>query len=123
MLVWGGKAVTDIHDHAASTAKIKVLQGKIKEQKYSVGNGFNIDCEMIYSTGNTFDESPNDIHRVTNVSNDFSISLHIHNTDSPTLDGVRIFDSENRKVGYLNSSAKSSTWNQPPSAIDKLISF
>lgn len=119
-LVWSPNVKTSIHDHANSSATIKVLQGKLKERKYSVGNKFHCDCEMIYTKNDVFYELADDIHSIQNLSNSYSITLHIYNTIKPTLGGVRIFDEVNNKIGYLNDDAKTSSWLEPITSFTKI---
>ncbi|MGM5631205.1 cysteine dioxygenase family protein [Apibacter raozihei] len=122
LMLWGINNKAAIHDHLNYDGLIKVLKGNLTEISYIESNDFiEYEGEGIASEGAVFPEDLGGIHSVINNSSDISVSLHIYHTPQTSLKGVRLFDIENKKIGYLNEKATCCSWNIPTECFDKIV--
>lgn len=121
LMVWGIDGSSAIHDHSKYDVRIKVLKGMVTEVIYRENENF-IEYDGVGTAleNHVFPEEYNGIHSIVNNSEDISVSLHVYRTPRFDLKGVRIFDTENRKIGWLTENATSCSWNLPPSAYQKI---
>lgn len=122
LMLWGSNNQTAIHDHLNYEGLIKVLKGTLREISYYETEYFiEYEKEGDASEGVIFSEDFGGIHSVVNNSAHLAVSLHIYHTPQTSLQGVRIFDIEKRKVAYLNEKATSCSWNLPSESYEKVI--
>ena len=120
--IWGIKNYSIIRDHRNYDAKVKVLKGSITEVNYRENSNFiEYDSRTTHKTGAIFIEEQKDINSNINNSEENSVTLHIYRTAEPNLKGVRIFDTEKRKIGILSKDAKSCSWNLPEKGFQKIM--
>lgn len=121
LMLWGVENQTAIHDHGNYNGKIKVLKGNLTEVYYTEKRSFiELQGERIATEGAIFDEELGGIHSIINNDPTFSVSLHIYHTPQLNLNGVRIFDTENKKWAILTDKAPSCSWNLPHEAFEKI---
>ncbi len=121
LMIWGIDNTTAIHDHNNYDGRIKILKGELTEVAYRENSNFiEYDGAGIAHKNDVFPEECGGIHSIVNNSDEVSVSLHIYRTSQLNLDGVRIFDTENRKVAWLNENATSCSWNLPENAYKKI---
>ena len=88
--VWGPGQATPIHDHTV-WGLVGVLRGRETSQRYARGrNGKLRACAglQIFEPGDIDRLSPSegDIHKVTNIHDGISISIHIYGADIGTVE-------------------------------------
>lgn len=122
LMVWGRDNVTAIHDHSNFDGRIKVLKGTLTEVSYRENFNF-IEYNGVETAfaGQVLPEEIGGIHSIINQSDDFSVSLHIYSTSQLNLEGVRIFDTKNRRVAWLNEYATHCSWQLPQNSYSKII--
>ncbi len=120
--VWGANTNSAIRDHSNYDAQIKVLKGSLTEVNYRENSNFiEYDSRFTVKTGKVFVEEESDINSIINNSEGISVSLHVYRTPSLNIEGVRIFDTENRRIAYLSKEAKACTWELPKISYEKII--
>ncbi|QDP84297.1 hypothetical protein FNJ88_01530 [Chryseobacterium sp. SNU WT5] len=120
--IWGVRNYSTIRDHSNCDSVNKILKGSLTEVNYRENSNFiEYDLRTTHRTGDLFIEEKDDINSLVNNSEEISISLHSYRTSKTELEGVRIFDTENRKIGYLSKEAKSCTWTLPENAFRKIV--
>ena len=121
LMLWGINNKTAVHDHKNYEGKIKVLKGELTEVYYKETKDFiEFEGAGVAIEGLVFEEEKGGIHSIVNNKNALSVSLHIYKTSELNLDGVRIFDVENKKWAVLTDKAPSCTWNLPEEAFEKI---
>ena len=121
LMLWGVNNKTAVHDHKNYEGKIKVLKGELTEVYYKETKDFiEFEGAGVAIEGLVFEEEKGGIHSIVNNKNALSVSLHIYKTSELKLDGVRIFDVENKKWAVLTDKAPSCTWNLPEEAFEKI---
>ncbi|MGA9212419.1 hypothetical protein [Kaistella sp.] len=120
--IWGINTYSAICDHSNYDAKIKVLKGSLTEASYRENSNFiEYDSKATARAGDVLVEEQTDINSIINNSEEISVSLHIYRTSKLWMEGVRIFDTENRKIAYLSNEAKACSWNLPENNYQKII--
>ena len=121
LMLWGVNNKTAVHDHKNYEGKIKVLKGELTEVYYKETKDFiEFEGAGVAIEGLVFEEEKGGIHSIVNNKNALSVSLHIYKTSELNLDGVRIFDVENKKWAVLTDKAPSCTWNLPEEVFEKI---
>ena len=121
LMLWGVNNKTAVHDHKNYEGKIKVLKGELTEVYYKETKDLiEFEGAGVAIEGLVFEEEKGGIHSIVNNKNALSVSLHIYKTSELNLDGVRIFDVENKKWAVLTDKAPSCTWNLPEEAFEKI---
>lgn len=124
LMLWGADNKTAIHDHKNYEGKIKILKGELTEISYKETENFiEYEGAGVAIEGMSFAEEKNGIHSIVNNKHTLSVSLHIYKTPQLDLNGVRLFDLENKKWAVLTDKASSCTWNLPKEAFEKIITL
>lgn len=124
LMLWGVNNKTAVHDHKNYEGKIKVLKGELTEVYYKETKDFiEYEGAGVAIEGLVFEEEKGGIHSIVNNKNTFSVSLHIYKTSELNLNGVRIFDIENKKWAILSDKAPSCSWNLPEEAFAEIINL
>ena len=124
LMLWGINNKTAVHDHKNYEGKIKVLKGELTEVYYKETKDFiEFEGAGVAIEGLVFEEEKGGIHSIVNNKNALSVSLHIYKTSELNLDGVRIFDVENKKWAVLTDKAPSCSWNLPEEAFEKIVNL
>jgi predicted metal-dependent enzyme (double-stranded beta helix superfamily) len=79
LICWMPGHDTGFHDHDVSSGAVTVVDGEILEERLRLGGGVG---SAVYTRGQTFDFSSNDIHRVTHSGIAPAVTLHAY---SPRL--------------------------------------
>lgn len=120
--IWGINNYSAIRDHSNYDAKIKVLRGSLTEVCYRENDNFiEYDSRSTAKNGDILIEEQSDINSIINNSEEISVSLHVYRTPKLRLEGVRIFDTENRRIAYLSEEAQACSWNLPENSYKKII--
>lgn len=123
LMLWGVGNKTAVHDHKNYNGMIKVLKGNLTEIYYNEKDDFiELGGEGVAPEGAIFEEEFGGIHSIVNNETTYSVSLHIYQTPQLNLNGVRIFDVENKKWAVLNEKAASCSWNLPEEAFENIYS-
>ena len=123
LMLWGVGNKTAVHDHKNYNGMIKVLKGNLTEIYYNEKDDFiELGGEGVAPEGAIFEEEFGGIHSIVNNETTYSVSLHIYQTPQLNLNGVRIFDVENKKWAVLNDKAASCSWNLPEEAFENIYS-
>lgn len=124
LMLWGVNNKTAVHDHKNYEGKIKVLKGELTEVYYKETKDFiEYEGAGVAIEGLVFEEEKGGIHSIVNNKNTLSVSLHIYKTSELNLNGVRIFDIENKKWAILSDKAPSCSWNLPEEAFAEIINL
>lgn len=120
--IWGTNNNSAIRDHSNYDAKIKVLKGSLTEVSYRENSNFiEYDSKATARTGDLLMEQQSDINSIINNSQGISVSIHVYRTPKLKLKGVRIFDTEKRRIAILSSEAKACSWSLPENNYQKII--
>lgn len=124
LMIWGKDNTTAIHDHNNYDGRIKVLKGSLTEVSYRENSNF-IEYNGVGTAyeGQIFPEEYGGIHSIVNNSDGISVSLHIYRTSELNLKGVRLFDTEKRRVAWLNDNASSCSWKLPEDSYEKIVNI
>jgi hypothetical protein len=123
-MVWGKTAGTAIHGHAGFEGTVKVIQGAIREEKYEFSDSkIRQISSGIFFPGEILPEDIDTIHSIINQNYAYSVTLHIYNTGRNTLAGTVLYDPDTKKIGILNDLAKTTSWNEDPTAFKCIIPF
>jgi predicted metal-dependent enzyme (double-stranded beta helix superfamily) len=79
LICWMPGHDTGFHDHDLSSGAVTVLSGSVREERLHVGAPVTSN---VYGSGETFDFTSSDIHRVTHVGIAPTVTLHAY---SPRL--------------------------------------
>lgn len=121
LMVWGIDNATAIHDHKNYDGRIKILKGNLTEVSYRENSNFiEYDGAATVFEGDVFPEEYGGIHSIVNNSDAVSVSLHVYRTSQLNLEGVRIFDTENRKIAWMSENADRCSWHLPQDAYRKI---
>ena len=124
LMLWGINNKTAVHDHKNYEGKIKVLKGELTEVYYKETKNFiEYEGAGVAMEGLIFEEEMGGIHSMVNNKSTLSVSLHIYKTSQINLNGVRIFDIENKKWAVLTDKATSCSWNLPEEAFEKIVNL
>ena len=122
LMLWGVDNTTAIHDHKNYDGAIKVLKGGLTEVSYRENSNFiEYDGVEAVFEGHVFPEEYGGIHSIVNSSDGISVSLHVYRTTQLNLDGVRLFDTEKRRIAWLNEKADYCSWSLPENAYKKIM--
>ena len=122
LMIWGSDNCTAIHDHGSYDGRIKILKGSLGVVNYRENSNFiEFNSLAVGGEGDIFNEELGGIHSIINNENGISVSLHLYRREQLNLEGVRIFDTEHRKIAYLSSEAESCAWGLPENAYTKII--
>lgn len=120
--IWGINHYSAIRDHSNYDAKIKVLKGSLTEVSYRENSNFiEYDSKATARIGDLLMEERSDINSIINNSEGISVSIHVYRTPKLQLEGVRIFDTETRRIAYLSNEAKACSWNLPENSYKNII--
>lgn len=121
LMLWGIDYATAIHDHQSYDGIFKVLKGTLSELTYRENANFIEFAGKVYALKNDiFGEEPNGIHSIVNCSDSISATLHCYRTAQLNLDGVRIFDTATRRIGWLSAHATTCSWDLLQAAFKKI---
>jgi predicted metal-dependent enzyme (double-stranded beta helix superfamily) len=80
LICWMPGHDTGFHDHDVSSGAATVLAGEVREERLGLGGG--VVRAAVFGSGDTFDFSKHDIHRVTHAGTAPAVTLHAY---SPRL--------------------------------------
>jgi cysteine dioxygenase len=125
VMKWPKNGKSTIHEHRNISGVIKVLRGDIQENSYvfdEVGNKLILKEKINYPTGNIVIEEVNAIHQVINISEHVeALTLHVYFPSARNLEGSRLFNIQDKKIGILNETAISFNWSQPGYGFSEII--
>lgn len=125
VMKWPKNGKSTIHEHKNISGIIKILRGQIQESSFvfdEVEKKLILKEKIAYSEGKILLEDENAIHQVVNISkNEEALTLHIYFPSVLNLDGSRLFNVKEKKIGVLNSSAISFNWSQPAYGFSEII--
>jgi predicted metal-dependent enzyme (double-stranded beta helix superfamily) len=79
LICWMNDHDTGFHDHDISAGAVAVVQGRVLEERLTLGSG---PARRIYAPGEAFDFAASDIHRMSHAGGGPAISIHAY---SPPL--------------------------------------
>jgi predicted metal-dependent enzyme (double-stranded beta helix superfamily) len=123
LMVWPENVASAVHEHNNFWGYVLILEGNAEELVYSFD-----EKELVllkrqdFGEGNLLPEENNAVHQIRNNSNkNRLVTLNIYYPPSHNMNGSKIFDIENKRIGILNSKASSMSWNNPPDCFNKTI--
>ena len=124
IMIWGEDNISAIHDHNNYDGRIKVLRGSLTEVSYRENSNF-IEYNGVGTAyeNQVFREESGGIHSIVNNHSGISISLHVYRTSQLNLKGVRLFDTENRRIAWLSDEATSCSWSLSGEAYEKIVNI
>jgi predicted metal-dependent enzyme (double-stranded beta helix superfamily) len=79
LICWMNDHDTGFHDHDISAGAVSIVQGRILEERLTVGSE---PARRVYLPGEAFDFAASDIHRMSHAGGGPAISIHAY---SPPL--------------------------------------
>jgi predicted metal-dependent enzyme (double-stranded beta helix superfamily) len=79
LICWMPGHDTGFHDHDLSSGAVTVVSGSVQEERLGLGSDAS---PRVYATGETFDFTSSEIHRVTHAGAEPAVTLHAY---SPRL--------------------------------------
>jgi predicted metal-dependent enzyme (double-stranded beta helix superfamily) len=124
LMWWSPGSATAIHDHGGIRGQVKVLKGKVREERYIFQEGelITVSCQDL-TPGEITGVGPDTIHCVSNPYDSPAITLNIYDTGSESLDGTRLFDPVAQRIGILNGAASRASWNESLESFSRIESF
>lgn len=120
--IWGVNNYSAIRNHSNYDAKIKVLKGSLTEATYRENSNFiEYASKSTARTGDIINHEQPDITSMINNSEEIAVSIQVYKTPKLKLKGVKIFDTETRRIAFLSDEAKVCSWNLPPDHYEKII--
>ncbi|KIA83728.1 hypothetical protein OA84_09650 [Kaistella solincola] len=109
--IWGINYCSVIRDHVNYDTKLKVLKGSLTEISYRENDNFiEYDSRATAKEGDILIEKTTDINSIINNSDEITVSLHVYRTPKLNVENVRIFDTEQRRIGQLSHHATVCSW-------------
>ena len=75
LVCWMDDHDTGFHDHDVSAAAVAVVGGKVREERLTLEAP---TLDRVFGSGEVFDFSPADIHRVRHAGRDPAVTLHVY---------------------------------------------
>jgi hypothetical protein len=124
LMLWGPGSKTAIHDHGSGRGRVKVLKGLVTEDHYSFDNPeLKLVSSLPHGPGEILDVAADRIHSVSNAQGESSVTLHIYETPTESLEGTLLYDPENKRIGVLNKLATRASWSEKPVAFSSIRPF
>lgn len=122
LLYWPPGVRSAIHHHEGFYGYVVVLEGMLQDRTFTFRNGLLQEHNVLQAfKGGIIDEPDGVIHELGNIDpNKPAVTLHLYYPALETLEGLRIFDLEQRRIGTLNDTAPTASWQNPPSAFSKI---
>jgi predicted metal-dependent enzyme (double-stranded beta helix superfamily) len=79
LICWMPGHDTGFHDHDLSSGAVTVVRGEVREERLHIGAEVS---SAVYGSGEAFDFTPHDIHRVKHAGAEPAVTLHAY---SPRL--------------------------------------
>lgn len=76
-ILWPPGSESPLHDHGCSFGSVRVLGGTLHEERYSKGKNVMMN-EKVYVKGDVFYEYPDTIHKMSNRSKRWAVTLHVY---------------------------------------------
>jgi len=115
VLYWPPLAESAVHFHSGFYGYVLVLEGEGENIEYRLSEGIMCEKRRILCTkGGIMNEPDGTIHKIRNASNSKPlITLHLYVPALANLDGLALYDLENKKIGILNEKALNASFNEP----------
>lgn len=122
MLQWAPGAESAVHYHKGFWGYVVVLEGTCANVAYDLNNQvMSQEFTTIVHEQGILPEPDNIIHKIVNASNTSPlITLHFYAPALTDLNGLRIYDLQEGRIGILNSRAKSASWQEPVEHFQKI---
>jgi len=86
LLCWSPGHDTGFHDHDGSAAAIAVVEGVVREDRFTVGG---VPIGRVLGEGDVLDVGPHDIHRVRHAGSGPAVTIHAY---SPPLRSMGAYE-------------------------------
>jgi predicted metal-dependent enzyme (double-stranded beta helix superfamily) len=122
LMIWPPSKQSAIHMHSGFWGHVIVLQGTGKETIYKWnGRTLSFLKVQILSPFADMHVRENSVHSVQNVNETgIFVTLHIYYPPQEGMQNTVIFDTLEKRIGVLNKSAKSASWNEPEAGFDSI---
>ena len=115
VLYWPPLAESAVHFHSGFYGYVVVLDGSGENIEYRLSEGVMAEKRRILCTkSGIMNEPDGTIHKIRNASStEPLITLHLYVPALANLDGLELYDLENKKIGILNEKALNASFNEP----------
>ncbi len=122
LLLWPPGVESAIHLHEGFFGYVLCLEGEIENTTYIYNKGvLHEDFSLRALPGGWVREPDGVIHKIANPSTENRlITLHFYFPPIQTLDGILLFDERHKRMGRLNASAKSASFQEPETAFQTI---
>jgi SAM-dependent methyltransferase len=122
LLLWPPGVESAVHLHEGFFGYVLCLEGEIENTSYVYNAGFlREDFSLRALSGGWVREPDGVIHKIANPSLiNRLVTLHFYFPPIQTMDGILLFDLVNKRIGRLNESAKSASFQEPKSAFQTI---
>lgn len=124
-MVWFPGVGSAIHEHKNFKGVVKVIHGKLTERNFNEVNGqLTFVNKAVLNAGEKVIEKKDSIHDLRNNSiTESAVTLHVYYPRTLNLEGTRIFNFEDKKIGILKSTAKATSWNLAAEHFERIYSY
>lgn len=122
LIHWPPGVSSAVHLHDGYWGFVLVLEGACENKEFELRKGLmhQID-QKTGGAGAVLAEKNGVIHQLCNPSSSqAAISLHFYYPAFDSLQGMHLFDLNNRRIGILNDAAQTSSWQEPSNHFDSI---
>ncbi|KAI0861728.1 RmlC-like cupin domain-containing protein [Xylaria cubensis] len=118
VLVWTPGKGSPIHDHGNAHCVMRILHGDLTETRYDFPDGdkekpMEMKSERVHKEGTVaYMADELGLHRVSNPSSDFAVSLHLYTPPNVARQGCNIFNPETGKKTHVPKCGNYSVYGQ-----------
>ncbi len=115
LIYWPPGVRSAIHHHEGFYGYVVVLEGMLQDRTFTFRDKVLKEDRVLQAfAGGIIDEPDGVIHELGNIDPEQpAVTLHLYYPALETLEGLRIFDLDNRRIGTLNETAPTASWQNP----------
>lgn len=112
LIYWPPGVRSAIHHHQGFYGYVVVLEGMLQDRTFTfAGKVLKEDRVLQAFPGGIIDEPDGVLHELGNIDpGKPAVTLHLYHPALETLEGLRIFDLEHKRIGVLNAFAPTASW-------------
>lgn len=122
LIYWPPGVHSAIHHHEGFYGYVQVLKGAFEDIVYDWNGEVLREKKVSHCLeGGLIDEPDGVIHQLGNASEEEgAVTMHFYYPALETMEGMRIFDLEQRRLGILNEQGSTASWSNPPEAFERI---
>lgn len=115
LIHWPPGVRSAVHHHEGFYGYVVVLEGMLQDRTFTYRDKVLKEDRVLQAfAGGIIDEPDGVIHELGNIDPDQpAVTLHLYYPPLETLEGLRIFDLDKRRIGTLNETAPTASWQNP----------